>query len=418
MEWKYSYRFLKADGAITNVVSKAVIFRNAHGKAYRMIGSMLDLDKQTIPQEMLKLKFSSKKEDNENFRQLFDSSQDVLFDIDVKANEVIFSSAYEREFGYKITRKMTPEKDFTIHVHPDDKEMVTQGYNRRIASDDTQWKYSYRFLRADNSVATILSSGIILRNGEGKVNRLIGVMHDISKETLLEEKLVKEIRIKEKQITEAMQEAKETERLDIGKELHDNVNQLLGASRLYLGIAKRGGEDSEMYINRSSEYTLKAIEEIRKLSKNLTTENIQHLGLRESIENIARDLMEVNPIVIYCSLDSFIDNKVNYKFNLNVFRIIQEQLNNILKHSQATEAGISLSQNKKFIILSISDNGIGFDVCKESEGIGVGNIKSRAAAYNGTADFISGHGQGCELKVTFPVVNTGVNKVMLATIPE
>ncbi len=400
-EWKYSYRFLKADSAIADVVSNAVILRDANGKAYRMIGSMLDMGKQKIPHEMQKLEFSSNAEDKENFRQLFNSSQDILFDVDVEANEVIFSNAYEREFGYKITAKMTPEKDWAVHIHPDDKEAVIQAYKKGITSDEIKWKYNYRFLRSDNSVATILSSGIILRNADGKVYRLLGVMHDISKEILLEEKLEKEIYIKEKQITAAMEEAKESERLDIGKELHDNVNQLLGASRLFLDIAKRGGEDSEMYINRSSEYTLTAIEEIRKLTKGLITEAIQRLGLRESIENIARDTMEAYPLKIRCSFNSFIEDRANHKFNLNVFRIVQEQLNNILKHAKATNVTISLSQNQKSIILAISDNGIGFDTSKKSKGIGIDNIKSRAAAYRGTAEFNSQPGMGCELKITF-----------------
>ena len=157
-----------------------------------------------------------------------------------------------------------------------------------------------------------------------------------------------------------------------------------------------------MYLSRSSEYTLTAIEEIRKLTKGLTTDTIKNLGLCEAIDNVTRDTMEVNPVKISCALKSFKEHSVNDKFKLNVFRIVQEQLNNILKHAKATEVTISLSQNKKSIILSISDNGVGFDTGKKRKGIGIANIKSRAASYNGTADFVSQPGQGCVLTVTFP----------------
>ena len=95
---------------------------------------------------------------------------------------------------------------------------------------------------------------------------------------------------------------------------------------------------------------------------------------------------------------------------MNVFRIAQEQLNNILKHARATEVTISLLQNKKSIILSISDNGVGFDTGKKQKGNGLDNIKSRAASYNGTGDFVSQPGQGCVLTVTFPDTNTLLNK--------
>lgn len=90
-------------------------------------------------------------------------------------------------------------------------------------------------------------------------------MQDLSRQKVLEEKLELEIKLKELQIAEAAEDAKETERSDIGKELHDNINQLLGASKMYVEMAKRGGENSQMYLTRSAEYTLTAIEEIRKL---------------------------------------------------------------------------------------------------------------------------------------------------------
>ncbi len=170
-----------------------------------------------------------------------------------------------------------------------------------------------------------------------------------------------------------------------------------------------------MFLSRSSKYTLTAIEEIIKLTKGLTTDTIKNVGLCEAINNITRDTMEANLVKISCALDSFIENSVNDKFKLNVFRIVQEQLNNILKHAKATEVTISLSQNKKSIILSISDNGVGFDTVKKQKGIGVANIKSRSASYNGTADFVSQPGQGCVLTVTFPVTNVLLNKSSMAT---
>jgi PAS domain S-box-containing protein len=409
-EWKYNFRFLKADGSVAYILTSGTVLRNANGKAIRRIGYMQDISKQTLLEEKLKLEFASKAADKENFRLLFNSSPDVLFDIDVEKQEVIFSAAYEKAFGYKITGKMTPDKDWASHIHPDDKEKVLQGYLKRMASDDTEWNYQYRFIRSDHSVANILSTGIILRNAGGKIYRLLGMMHDISKESQLEEKLAQDIKLKEKQIADATEDAKEAERSAIGKELHDNVNQLLGASRMFLEMAKRGGENSAMYLNRSSEYTLSAIDEIRKLTKGLATDYIKNLGLCEAIDNIARDTMEGNPIHVSCVLNSFIENSINDKFKLNIYRIVQEQLNNVLKHAKATKATISLLQNKKSILLYIADNGVGFDPGKKRKGIGIANIKSRAASYHGDADFVSQPGQGCILTVKFPLRDQLLNK--------
>lgn len=208
---------------------------------------------------------------------------------------------------------------------------------------------------------------------------------------------------KEKQFSVDMEEAKNMERSDIGKELHDNVNQLLGVSRLYMDMAKRGGAETESYLSRSSEYTLTAIEEIRKLTKKLTTGIIKNVGLIEAIGKLTTDTMEVNPVKISCALESLAVGNVSDKFSHNVFRIVQEQLNNILRHAAASEVTISLAQNKECILLTIADNGAGFDTLIEQKGIGIENIKSRAASCNGTADFVSEPGRGCILTVTFPV---------------
>ena len=102
-------------------------------------------------------------------------------------------------------------------------------------------------------------------------------------------------------------------------------------------------------------------------------------------------------------MDAAIHTPVNAKFNLAVFRIVQEQLNNIIKHANASEVKIDLSQRKMRIILSISDNGSGFDVKKKAAGIGIQNIKSRAESFGGNARFVSSPGKGCVLTVLFSV---------------
>ena len=166
-----------------------------------------------------------------------------------------------------------------------------------------------------------------------------------------------------------------------------------------------------MYLNRSSEYTRVAIEDIRKLTRGLTTDTIKNLGLCEAIDRVSRDTMEINPVKITCLLESFIETSVSDKFKINLFRIVQEQLNNISKHAGAARIIISLLQDKKSISLSIADNGVGFETNKKSKGIGIDNIKSRAASYNGTAEFLSQPGEGCILRVIFPLSDRLRDKV-------
>ena len=323
-----------------------------------------------------------------NFKLIFNSSSDVLYDLDILLNKVVVSDGFEKEFGYQTNLQMTASDLWFNHIHLDDRDALIKDYHRVIASLDIEWKRPYRFMKADNTVADILGSSIVLRRLDGTAYRLIGSMQDISKQKVLEAQLEQEIELKESQIAEASEDAKDALRSELGQELHDNVSQLLGASKLYLDMAKRGGVNSGMYLGRSAEYTLNAIEEIRKLSKGLTSDEIKDFGLDHIITKMVTDIMQFSPIKIFCSVKDLNDIKAaDQKFKLNIFRIVQEQLNNILKHAKATSVSIDLVVKGKNIILSIRDNGIGFDPKKKQKGIGLQNIKSRATSFNGEAVF-------------------------------
>jgi PAS domain S-box-containing protein len=337
------------------------------------------------------------------------TSYDVMWDWDIATGQIYVSDSIAEVFGYKVPDNTVNFTDFQRSLVPEEKEAVEKKLLKTLTSGTQNWNDSYRFKRQDGSVAYTTTRASIIRNEAGKAIRLIGAIQDISRLQKLELKLEQEIKLREEQIAEASDDAKNMERSDIGKELHDNINQLLVASRMYLEMAKRGGKDREAYLSRSSEYTINAIEEIRKLTRGLTTVTTQNIGLCEAIDKVIRDTMEVNPVKISRAWKSFKEDSVNDKFKLTIFRIVQEHLNNILKHAKATEVIISFSQNKKNLLLSISDNGVGFDTNKPQKGIGVTNIKSRAASYNGTADFVSQPGRGCVLTVNFPVKETQLN---------
>ena len=402
--WNDAFMFKHSNGSVYSTTSRASIVRDDTGKATHMIGAIQDVSRLQEMEKKLADQIILQQEDSEKFLLAAKLSFDVIWDWNLLTNEVFLGDGFEELFGYVIkNNKADMITDWVDNLYPDDKDGVVAELQAAIKSRATHWEQAYRVSRANGSVARVYVRASIMRHADGKAYRMIGAMQDLSRQKELEDELEQEIGLKEKQIAAATEDAKEMERADIGKELHDNINQLLGASKMYIDMAKRGGDNSAMYLSRSSEYTLAAIDEIRKLTKGLTTDVIRNLGLCDAIDNIVRDTMEVSPVNISLATDSFIENSVNDKFKLNVFRIIQEQLNNILKHAEATKVSIKLLQNNKAIRLIIVDNGTGFNVEKKQKGIGIPNIKSRAAAYHGTADFDSQPGQGCILTAIFPV---------------
>jgi PAS domain S-box-containing protein len=346
------------------------------------------------------------KEYNETFKLMFNLSSDILCDHDIKAKTVMVNNAYEKELGYSVPNYTITLDELYSHIHPADLKGYKLEYKRMIASQNAEWKHTLRFVKANQEVVSLIFNGIVLRDSKGKAYRVIGYMLDQDRNRVIDEKIKLEIMLREQQIVAATIDAEEQVRSDIGKELHDNVNQLLGASKMYLEMAKRGGPSSEMYLNRSSQYTITAIEEIRRLTKGLASDYIKNLGLIESVENLVNDSMEISKLKISFDANEFHENAVDDKFKLNMFRIVQEQLNNISKHASATEINIVFSQNPSTISLLISDNGVGFDTQKKGKGIGLDNIRSRAITYNGTADFISKPGEGCVLSVKFALAGS------------
>jgi len=127
------------------------------------------------------------------------------------------------------------------------------------------------------------------------------------------------------------------------------------------------------------------------------------MGLKESIRLLLDDLIVIHPIKIEFRGVGVEEEKMDEKMKLDIFRIIQEQLNNILKHANASRAAISLTGQAGKIILRISDNGQGCDNSKEMKGVGIMNIRGRVELYHGKVSIITKPGKGYVLKVVLPL---------------
>jgi len=406
--WNDAYRIKRYNGSVAATISRASIIRDDKGKAIRLIGATQDISIMRELENKLGDESSIKKDNSDMFNLAAGLYYNGIWEWNIVTGEFFLGEGFDTLFGYSYNNTNNIVYDWNDFLHPDDKEVVENAIKEALASSATQWKQTFRFIKADGSVANVSGRASIIRDTHKKACRMIGVIHDFSKQQELEEKLDREIKLKEQQITDAIEEAKDAQRSDIGRELHDNVNQLLGASTMFLEMSKKKAPNSEIYLSRSSQYTMMAIEEIRKLTKGLTTDIIRDFGLSAAIDNITKDTMEASRVSITCDMESFVEHEVNDKFKLNAFRIVQEQLTNILKHANAGMVNITLAQNEKSVLLTITDDGIGFDTSVQPDGIGIANINSRSAVYNGVVNLISEPGKGCSLSIVFPI--TGLIK--------
>jgi PAS domain S-box-containing protein len=348
---------------------------------------------------------------NELYKFVTEVTNDCLWEWDLQAKEIFWiDGGHKRVFGYQIVNGLIPESFWESRLHPDDKERIlTRLHGILSKGTDWAWEDEYRFQMADGSYANVHDRGHIIYD-KGKVaTRMIGATQDItarkSAETKLletERKLAHERLLRQRQITHAVLIAKENERSEIGKELHDNLNQILGAAKLYIEMAQTGKHDREKCLKKSSGYIKKVIEEIRTISKTLANP-MMAIGLIESIKILIDDFAIAHPIKIVFLEDGIIEQNLDKKLQLTIFRIVQEQLNNILKHSKAVHANLSLTTKGKNIILIISDDGGGFNILEQSKGVGIINIKSRVEFYHGNVMIVTKPNEGYELKVVLPM---------------
>ncbi len=348
----------------------------------------------------------------ERYEILSKATSDTIWDWDIVNDAILYNHSVHQMFGYTKAAIKNGANWWRGNLHPDDYEKVNmildQGFKKR--AETVQIEYRYRC--ADQSYKNIMDRAYIVYNAKGLPIRMIGAMQDITKE-----------KEHERHIAIAITDAQEKERKELGMELHDNVNQLLGATLLYLGVVIKSGKIAEEEVNvlkDSVSYIHEAINALRNLSHRLTPYAQEEVSLKKLIENLIQPLKQTGQFEISLQVDSFENSLVDSEIQTNLYRIIQEQLNNILKHAEASKIKISVRLTKKLIKLKIADNGKGFDPCSLKDGIGLENMKRRAEMFSGKCLLKSSPGNGCELVAEMPLKTnlqkTPVNGLVTADV--
>lgn len=329
------------------------------------------------------------------------TANEAIWDLDLKTHEITWSEVFTTLFGYSSLKEDATLGFWENHIHVEDRERVKTGFNDFLSQSETpNWYCEYRFQRQDGSYAYIVDRGYMIFDNEKKPIRVVGAMEDISERKKLEEELVRKERTRHMQIAQAAVSAQEKERADVGKELHDNISQMLTSTKLFLDIMRNKTPD-EM-LDRSIKNINTIIKEIRNISKALVPSSIEDLGLIASLNDLLDNIRITNIIDIEFYPDSDVETLINENYKLTLYRIVQEQINNIVKHAEAKTVLIELFHENNMIELVVTDDGRGFDPTTVKKGHGLKNMRSRAELLNGTIEMITAPGKGCKLKVHIP----------------
>src|SRR5665213_698902 len=329
------------------------------------------------------------------------ATNDVIWEWDYHSNSGLWGSGLMKNFGYFHEDLLMKDNWVNQYLHPDDIDKVNEKIDCTLENGIENWEEEFRFRCADGSYKEVFDRGFMIYNEDGSPQKMYGAMSDITGRRKLEKALSDQKLSQQKLITETTIDAQESERGMLGRELHDNINQILAASRMYIGMAKTNKGNTGELMEESLKLVDNAMEEIRKLSKTLVAPSLSELGLIETLEKL---LVGINTTgYTNVQLDYKKHRDIDKKMELMIYRIVQEQLNNIMKYAKAKEVDIQIRMIGNRLFLSIADNGIGFDPATKTNGIGLKNIKSRVEFYSGDLKILSSPGKGCTLKVEVPV---------------
>jgi two-component system, NarL family, sensor histidine kinase UhpB len=325
------------------------------------------------------------------YRQMFYKNPFPAFIYDFNSLQIlevndaaIHKYGYEREEFLKLTIA-------DIHPAEDIAAMRDSVANRK---DSNKWQGKVWRHKKKNGNIMLMEVTFYEIDYFGKI-AVQAQMNDVTEKLQLEE----ELSLQKEQMVEAVLNAQETERKGIGEELHDNINQILAVSRLYLDASLASTDQRMALVNLGITNVSLAIEEIRKLSQALITPGFIKSGLKQSVESLIEDILIAKKISIISDLEDMDEKNLSEGLKITIYRIIQEQLNNILKYAEASAVTIRIKNLADTILLSINDNGKGFDTTLRRKGVGITNMNSRAGLFNGKIEIESSKGNGCRLKV-------------------
>lgn len=207
----------------------------------------------------------------------------------------------------------------------------------------------------------------------------------------------------EAELVKTQQEIQDQTLKHVGRELHDNVGQLLSLATMQMNaLSKVASDDIQSKVSNASEAVKESLTEVRSLSKSLNSDVIFNLGFFATVENEIQRLNKSQLIEANLSKEGDVVKFENNKDETILFRILQEFFSNSLKYADAESLMVHLNYQQGQLIITAKDDGKGFDMDTAAKGSGLINMKKRADLINATYNLESSTGKGTTLTLIYP----------------
>jgi PAS domain S-box-containing protein len=353
------------------------------------------------------------RESEERFRVVAMATRDGIYDVDLRTHAVWRNETYQQLFSGGEPTVLNTEW-WAERIHPADRERVRQSFTLACETASHVWSDEYSFRRLDGTYAMVVDRGYILFDDTGLPVRLIGAISDITERRLAEDALQKredELRRSNayiRRLAGKILTAQEEERRRISRELHDDLNQKVAALSIGVSSIKQKLTPRSNGLSKQLEMIHKCCieisEGIRRLSHDLHPAVLEHVGLVAALRVYLAEFSRLEGIQVTLAAPDKAQ-EIPPDAAVCLYRIAQESLRNVVKHSGVNCAEVTLSVDKQAVHLQVADDGLGFDpaAARNNGGVGLASMEERVRLMQGSFRISSRPGGGSKLQATIPL---------------
>ena len=405
-------RYVRQDGEVVWGCTSVVLLLPDGGAPYS-ISVVQDISARKRAEELLR-------ESEQRFRTIFENEGLGTSLVDRQGHPIKCNPAIQKMLGF--TQQELRSMAFTEFTHPDDIDLDWMLYSELVDGKRDKYEIEKRYIKKDGQMMWGHLTVSRVKNEDGApADYTVGMVEDITERKRAE----RELRAAHDQLTKELAErtqaeaeivrlsvslinAQEEERTRIARELHDDFSQQIAVLGITLSNIRRQIPEDRLEAREQAERAYGRVlaigEGIRHLSHQLHPAIIEHSGLVAALESYCVEFESLTKVSATVQAEGSFDD-LSANATLGIFRIAQEALQNIWKHSGVTEAGICLARAGEHVGLLISDRGIGFDPAQPSKdaGLGLVSMRERARLLGGTLTVESSAGHGTTIIVDIPV---------------
>jgi PAS domain S-box-containing protein len=385
------FRLRHKNGHYIHVLSRGFPVRRDGGAVVRIVGTHLDITERKRTEAALR-------ESEERLTLAFAGAQEGVWDWNLQTGAVVYSSRWKQMLGYAEDEIEPTVGAWEQLLHPDDRARA-QEINDSVSRGASTYEGEFRLRHKDGHYIHILSRGFPVRHEpDGRAVRIVGTHFDLTERRKAEAERTRT------EVLARLLAAQEDERRRIAREMHDQFGEQLTALNLRIQLlreacANRAGLTEQ--VTALENVAQRLDRDVDHLVWELRPTALDDLGLRAALANYVNDWSKRVHVAAALHTTGLLDDRLAPATETALYRIAQEALTNVARHSQAKNVEIILERRPDHVLLIVEDDGIGFDPATRtgSEGFGLLGMQERAALIGASLQIESSIGSGTTIFV-------------------